>query len=280
MLTLRMAMVAGLVALAACSGKTGGSSTVSQSGTSSDETPRGMLPPDTVNPGGTGPHYPGTGFRVHEWGTNTIVVGSDGSMQRGLQHEEEDLPSFVYDRRREELASPADVKMETPVTYFYLDVPLTATVGVTFPRGVLTQWYPAVSSFQPPFFKGKGDPALDPKFAYSTPVCREQYSHVANGSLQWGSVEILPRSENAVDVSSRRTGRGRTKPSMPRVQSSPRMSPWSPSASLARRSLGSSTTSALSRSTVGASLRRSRRSSALSGSNARSAIAQAFAYAS
>src|SRR5262245_18892936 len=37
--------------------------------------------------------YPGYGFVVHEWGTDTIVVGSDGSMQRGLHHEEEDLPA-------------------------------------------------------------------------------------------------------------------------------------------------------------------------------------------
>jgi len=42
--------------------------------------------------------YPGRGFIVREWGTDTIVVGSDGSLQRGLHHEEEDLPTFVYDR--------------------------------------------------------------------------------------------------------------------------------------------------------------------------------------
>src|SRR4051794_16088827 len=44
--------------------------------------------------------YPGSGFIVHEWGTDTIVVGSDGSLQRGLHHEEEDLPGFVYDRTK------------------------------------------------------------------------------------------------------------------------------------------------------------------------------------
>ncbi len=45
-------------------------------------------------------HYPGQGFIVHEWGTDTIVVGSNGSLQRGLHHEEEDLPAFVYDRMK------------------------------------------------------------------------------------------------------------------------------------------------------------------------------------
>ena len=104
MVTLRMVGVVGVALVAAaCSGK-------AASSVSPDVAPRAdqaagePLPPDTIDPGGSGPAYPGTGFRVHEWGTNTIVVGSDGSMQRGLHHEEEDLPSFVYDRRRQELA--------------------------------------------------------------------------------------------------------------------------------------------------------------------------------
>jgi hypothetical protein len=197
MVTLRMVGVVGLVLVgAACSGKTTvpASHEPAPAGTSDAPTP-GMLPPDTVDPGGTGPQYPGTGFRVHEWGTNTIVVGSDGSMQRGLQHEEEDLPSFVYDRRREELAEdPIQVKMETPVTYFYSDQPLTANVSVSFPKGVLTQWYPAVQSFFPPILKGKGDPALDPKFPFSTPECRAEFSRVQQGFLAWGDVDVLART--------------------------------------------------------------------------------------
>src|SRR5215203_3805812 len=100
MATLRWSVIVGLLAVGACN-------TTAPPGP--QQTPVGgppavaLLPPDTVEPGGAGPQYPGAGFRVHEWGTNTIVVGSDGSMQRGLQHEEEDLPSFVNDRRREEL---------------------------------------------------------------------------------------------------------------------------------------------------------------------------------
>jgi hypothetical protein len=52
-------------------------------------------------PDPNGPKYAGKGFVVHEWGTDTIVVGSDGSQLLGLQHEEEDLPPFVYDRKRQ-----------------------------------------------------------------------------------------------------------------------------------------------------------------------------------
>src|SRR5690242_15521751 len=74
----------------------------------------------------TGARWDGGGFVVHEWGTNTIVVGSDGTMQRGLHHEEEDLPGFVYDRVKAGRlpGSPSvEVKMETPVLYFYSATP-------------------------------------------------------------------------------------------------------------------------------------------------------------
>jgi len=100
--------------------------------------------------------YPGQGFIVHEWGTDTIVVGSDGSLQRGLHHEEEDLPPFVYDRIEAGTsigagASPSvTIKMETPVTYFYSPAPLLVNARVEFPKGVLTQWYPGVTTFLPP----------------------------------------------------------------------------------------------------------------------------------
>jgi hypothetical protein len=159
--------------------------------------PGTALPPDIVEPGGTGPAYPGTGFVVHEWGTNTVVVGSDGAMQRGLHHEEEDLPAFVYDRTRSELArDPTNVKMETPVTYFYSDKPLTATATVTFPKGIFTQWYPHVIGYAPFVLAGKGDPALDADFPYSTPECKESFSRLHDGVLSWGDVEVLGRNAN------------------------------------------------------------------------------------
>jgi hypothetical protein len=182
--------------LAACSGKTaatgGPTASAPPSGEGTGSAP--SLPPDTVDPGGTGPSYPGHGFVVHEWGTNTIVVGSDGSMQRGLHHEEEDLPSFVYDRRRAELATdPTTVKMETPVTYFYSDVPLAPNVSVSFPQGVLSQWYPKVASFYPPTVKDKGDPALDPKYPFANDGCKQELGGIVDGNLSWGPIEVLAR---------------------------------------------------------------------------------------
>jgi hypothetical protein len=157
------------------------------------------LPPPTVEPGGAGPQYPGAGFRVHEWGTNTVVVGSDGSLQRGLHHEEEDLPSFVYDRRSLGVErTSVEVKMETPVAYFYSERPMTARVDVRFPDGVLTQWYPGVVSYFPWVLAGKGDPVFDRSFPYSTPECRATSTSVKNGLLDWGNVAILARDAKPV----------------------------------------------------------------------------------
>lgn len=156
-------------------------------------------------------HYSGTGFVVHEWGTDTVVVGSDGSLQRGLHHEEEDLPGFVYDRLKAgtlEGSTSVAVKMETPVTYFYSDVPQTIHVAVGFPQGVFTQWYPAAMGFWPPIaspYSVAGneeytDPVFNLAFPFSTPECSTKYGTVANGQLDWGSIELLDRNAPSANL--------------------------------------------------------------------------------
>lgn len=163
--------------------------------------------------GGSAPNqYPGQGFIVHEWGTDTVVVGSDGSLQRGLHHEEEDLPPFVYDRiKAAQLLggafSPAvTIKMETPVTYFYSDQERTVHASVSFPKGVLTQWYPRVTSFLPPIAApsaiamdeppGYADPVLDLTFPFRSDMCRAKFAALGSGLLDWGNIVILPRGTN------------------------------------------------------------------------------------
>jgi len=141
------------------------------------------------------PTWDGKGFVVHEWGTNTVVVGSDGSLLRGMHHEEEDLPSFVYDRMKQSAIS-VDVKMETPVTYFYSDTPRTVSVGVRFPKGIFSQWYPRVRGFFPGLPRtgtSYSDPYLDASFAYSSEICRQHMLTPENGMLDWGSVDVLSR---------------------------------------------------------------------------------------
>jgi hypothetical protein len=171
------------------------------SGTS-PTTPAAISPPSggAVDPGCAGITcaYAGSGFVVHEWGTNTFVVGTDGSTLRGLHHEQEDLPSFVYDRiKAGDLGSISiEAKMETPVTYFYSDKPLTAQVKVDFPEGVLTQWYPAVKSTGPAITYGTMTKYVDPLVV---PQCIAHGVQAKGGFLDWGSVQVLPRGMS-VDV--------------------------------------------------------------------------------
>ncbi len=152
--------------------------------------------------------YPGRGFIVHEWGTDTVVLGSDGGPLRGLHHEEEDLPAFVYDRISGGSLPggvSAHVKMETPVTYFYSDTARDVAVHVGFPAGVFTQWYPAVARFEPliaapesiPKLQEYRDPVLDPGFPYFQDTCRQKYAVIADGLLDWGPLEILARDADA-----------------------------------------------------------------------------------
>lgn len=88
-------------------------------------------------------------FAVHEWGTFTTVMGSDGSVLDGLNHDEKDLPDFVYDLRNGKYGTniaAKGVKMETPVIYFYSPEYRHVHVKVGFPRGVVTQYYPMPSA--------------------------------------------------------------------------------------------------------------------------------------
>src|SRR5688572_3992950 len=69
--------------------------------------------------------------------------GSDGVSLDGMYHEEHALPAFVHARSKDQLKlKSALVKSETPVIYFYTKRPQQASVQVSFPGGVWTQWYP------------------------------------------------------------------------------------------------------------------------------------------
>lgn len=116
---------------------------------------------------------------VHEWGTFTSLVGSNGETQNGMYHEDEPLPPFVHGfgevaRDAEPQLSPTvstpkpppcgkgclpdgfiqnnviSQKMETPVVYFYSDkVIRNLSMNVKFPDGVLTETYPGPTRTYP-----------------------------------------------------------------------------------------------------------------------------------
>ncbi len=147
------------------------------------------------------------GFTVHEWGTLTSVIASDGTLLPGLHHEEEDLPGFVADRMAEGTAVPwtVDQKMETPVTYFYSPTPRQVSVQVAFPKGIFTQWFPLVQSMNPPTYQGSNgsiDPWIDTTATLSD-SCRGRFemefakTGFHDGKLDWGTVEVLAPHDSA-----------------------------------------------------------------------------------
>jgi hypothetical protein len=130
-----------------------------------------------------GPATPPEKLVVHEWGTFLSVQGSDGVTLGGMVDSEEALPRFVMERtesvqERTQTRWRATLftKMETPVTYFYVDKPTIVRVKVDMPKGLLTHWYPLVSQIKPEIKKEQ----------LPTPE--------AGSSLDWGRFYVLPEN--------------------------------------------------------------------------------------
>jgi hypothetical protein len=122
---------------------------------------------------------------VHEWGTFTSFAGSDGVNLEFRPLVTNDLPRFIMTPYNQ-LGSKASIwenlsksrfvafqRMETPVTYFYTDVPRVVNVRVDFPEGMLSEWYPVVKDFG----SGKND---------------KDQTIVGKAFLDWGPVRLTP----------------------------------------------------------------------------------------
>ena len=78
------------------------------------------------------------------------MSSADGTALDGMYHEEHALPAFVHGRSRDQLKLPQMfLKGETPVIYFYTKEKQNVRVGVGFPRGIWTQWYPQAAAVLP-----------------------------------------------------------------------------------------------------------------------------------
>jgi hypothetical protein len=104
---------------------------------------------------------------AHEWGTFTSVAGPDGAPVKWASFlGPADLPCFVVRSNGEPKALLSGlVRMETPVLYFYSTRPQTVSVGVKFPGGNITEWYPDATE--------------------------------AGGSILWDSVQLIPGAKSA-----------------------------------------------------------------------------------
>jgi hypothetical protein len=86
--------------------------------------------------------------------------------------------------------------METPVTYFYAPEAKDVRAFVSFPNGLLTQWFPYVKAMSPALYVGNGTP-VDAWLSSSRsvpPSCQASFTRpLGGGLLDWGEFKVLPR---------------------------------------------------------------------------------------
>jgi len=160
----------GLMLGAACNSQNGaGSSKAGAGGSTHGSTSNGTTTSSSAG---------GDAFVVQEWGTYTSVQASDGHALGGVHHVDEALPTWVHQRNLtdpqnyffEALPEEPLQQLETPVLYFWSAEPREVPVDVSFPQGIVGEWFPDATTFSPAIAEGGGP---------------SQLTAIANGSMTW-----------------------------------------------------------------------------------------------
>jgi len=166
---------------------------------------------------GFGTRQTNKGFVAHEWGTFTSVQGADGVLLDWKPLESSKLPGFVYDWKKPGLNRAAInpfagskgrlvtlQRMETPVIYFYSEERQKVEVSVSFPKGLITEWYPQADQIGPstapapaPILKLDElahKAGVKPGFTFASLLRRHS---VKDSLARWTNVEIVPKGKNS-----------------------------------------------------------------------------------
>lgn len=149
-----------------------------------------------------------TRFLMHEWGTFTSFSGSDGVKLEFRPLADNDLPPFVLDRPRQAGVVPLSMllskgwylswqRMETPVIYFYTHEEMDVSVKVSFPEGLLTEFYPPVKSFLPEMSETETNlarmgSANVRSLGDMTQIAHKLKSQLKDSELDWGTITLVP----------------------------------------------------------------------------------------
>lgn len=120
------------------------------------------------------------GLITHEWGTFTSVADHNGApVEWAPLLGSPDLPCFVNRIGPQNVKlMPGLVRMETPVLYFYSQLPMSLSVHVEFPQGWITEWYPRASRVKP-----------------ELPWKSQLPASFGEGQIQWDSVRVSPENK-------------------------------------------------------------------------------------
>ena len=146
------------------------------------------------------PAQPGD-FTVHEWGTFTSVASEDGSaIEWDALGGKNDLPRFIHDfgYRGFKWRLTGTVRMETPVLYFYSPRELEARVKVTFPHGLITEWYPQAE--YEVFQKSSLDRST--RRLESNLHGIDTSLRSLTGAIEWRNIKVQPDTSPALPVES------------------------------------------------------------------------------
>jgi hypothetical protein len=111
-----------------------------------------------------------------------------------------DLPRFVndYGYRGFKFKLQGTVRMETPVMYFYSSRELDAHVKVTFPQGLITEWYPQAE--YEVFQKSRQDGSMHRLESNLNGVDTSLRS--LTGAIEWQNVKVQPGTAPALPIES------------------------------------------------------------------------------
>jgi len=122
---------------------------------------------------------------AHEWGTFTSIAGNAGTAVQWLPWAvPADLPKFVEHFQSSNFKPnlSGTIRMETPVLYFYSSREARVSAHVSFSKGLITEWYPHVTSYTP-----SGN-AQTVAFNEREP----------DGSVTWDSIMLRPADESSL----------------------------------------------------------------------------------
>ncbi len=108
----------------------------------------------------------------------------------------DDLPGFVNDfgYRCFKWRVTGTVRMETPVMYFYSSEELDAHVKVSFPRGLITEWYPKADYqvFQKSGIDGATHRLEPNPYGFDTTL------KSLTGAIEWSNIKVEPNTSPAL----------------------------------------------------------------------------------